>query len=327
VTAYTFNPLGTGLDYGTVDPLVSITRTDTGVSHLALYGTAAAPQTSTEWNAHYVAGLTAYGHPFGETGGARITRALDDAGWSPSLRSIDAGQTPQGPYEPGGQRLMGYLRSVERSEQGMVFFDVAVNLNFVDRQALWKLASAVTFTDDGGAGDAKYTDQVRGSHHDTIRNIVTTSYASTGGITRRDSTSITNYGEAAELIQCPTIATAEIASSLSAYVLRQQKDPATRISRLTVPIRVSGGDNEAAKVLALDIGSKVTVERTPMGVGSQVVKTLLVQGIRHSIRVDQWVTTLYLSPAPASNTDSPYLTIGDATLGKVGVTASNLISF
>jgi hypothetical protein len=290
------------------------------VGHLATYS---AVPTAATIMAHYLAGVDAYA---GEMSGARLGRVLDDGGWSASLRDIDTGSTPQAPYLPNNQTMMAVARQIERSEQALMFSDVDGNIRFIGRQALWAAAAVATLSDDGLAGDLVYQHGVRESHVDTVRNIVTASWQ-LGGITRRDATSITAYGEQSESIDSPTVQTAELASNLAAYVLREDKDPHTKIDSVIVPVRIAGGtDNECELLLAAEIGDKLIVERTPVGVSPQVIKTVLVQGIEHRITATQWTIALYLSPAPTSSTDGKYLTIGDATLGRVG-TAANVVPF
>ena len=221
---------------------------------------------------------------------------------------------------------MGYLRLVEQSERGLVFFDAAGNFRFISRETLWTAASVATFSDDGAAGALVYDGAQRSSTVDSIRNIVTANWAD-GSVTKRDASSITAFGPQLEALSVPTIASQEPASDLAAFVLRTKKDPATLVDRLTAPLRRPNGDNEAELLLGLEIGDLVTWERTPGGVGSQVVKTLLVQGIEHRIGLDQWTVGLYLSSAPTSAVDAPYLTLGDATFGKIGATNGNLIPF
>lgn len=300
---------------------------DSSVSHLAIYATAPSQATFVD---HYVAGVCAWGRPVDEFGGARIGRVLDEIGWPAALRQIDAGSTPQYAYLPDELPWLDYVRAVERSEQGLVFFDVQGRLRFIDRESLWQSASAETFSDDGAVGAVRYvTYRPEGNHVDTVRNIVTTSYASTGAITRRDAASIAAYGEAREFVDAPTMQTASGASNLSAYVLREQATPRTRITELRVAWRTRAGSitTQLPKVLAREIGDVITVERTPRGVGAQVVKRVIVQGVEHQVGPSQGYTSLYLSPAPTSSAPAPYLTVGDATLGKVGSTAGNRVPF
>ena len=207
-------------------------------------------------------------------------------------------------------------------------FDVDGNARFIDRVALAQAASVATFSDDGAAGAIAYARLQRdGNHIDTISNIVTTSYSTVGAITRSDATSIAAYDKSRKFIDAPTIPNGKTASACSAYALRLGKDPATRVPTLVAPMRLDTGDNEADKLLGLELGDIVTVERTPGGVGSQVVKRLVVQGISHQIDLEQWWVTLYLSPAPPAATDVPYMELGDATYGRLGAAYGNALIY
>ena len=282
--------------------------------------------------AHYNAGATGYGHSqlgsYGERGGARIARVLDEIGWPSGRRDLDTGRTRQAPYLPNGAEAIDYIRDVEASEQGVFAFDVDGNARFIDRVALAQAASVATFSDDGAAGAIAYARLQRdGNHIDTISNIVTTSYSTVGAITRSDATSIAAYDKSRKFIDAPTIPNGKTASACSAYALRLGKDPATRVPTLVAPMRLDTGDNEADKLLGLELGDIVTVERTPGGVGSQVVKRLVVQGISHQIDLEQWWVTLYLSPAPPAATDVPYMELGDATYGRLGAAYGNALIY
>ena len=85
------------------------------------------------------------------------------------------------------------------------------------------------------------------------------------------------------------------------------------------------GTGSHYSVLGLEIGDKVTVERQPPGAGAWVDADLIIQGMQHRIDDEQWRVTLYLSPAPTSSEDAPYLTLGDADDGKIGAADGNLI--
>lgn len=278
---------------------------------------------------HYSAGLHAYGHPINETGGTRMERVLNDVAYPANLRDISSGGTVQGPYEPAGMQVMDYVYQILASERGFVFWSVDGKFTFRSRQWQWIDAdtTAVTFSDDGGAGAVRYQNGSPNSGTiDTVRNIVTTSYSTVGGITRRDAASITAYGPSSEFIDAPTLRNGTDASNLSAYVLRLKKDPQRTIPRLTVPLRADIATN-FAPVLGIELGDVVTVERTPMGVGSQIVERLQVLAIRHSITPANWETELYMSPAIPMADEVPYLTIAHATYGRVGAPAGNAIPF
>lgn len=343
--------LGVGAtDWGADEPKTAVLQSSGGISHWALYSNIPGTVADAEFHA---AGVAAYGHPFGERSGERITRILDEIGWPAAQRSIDTGDTVQGPYLPGSQRMLDYAKQVADSERGLLFFDVEGNIAFRSRNTIWTLASRgsplydengdllldendeplydgdpVIYSDDGASGAVKYHRfRPAGNHVDNIRNIVTTSYSTVGAITRRDQTSIDAYGEGREFIDGPTIPDARTASGLSAYVLRENKDPKDYVAELECHMRLTSGVNEFDTLAPVELGDIITVEHTPLGVGSQTSRVVMVTGLRHVITGDQWDVLLYCSAAPIQNTAAPYLTIGDATYGKIGAAAGNLIPF
>jgi hypothetical protein len=299
---------------------------ETDSTPLALWSNVAAYSstlTPTQIGNHYRAGVTAHGHPIHETGGTRIGRILDEIGHPSGLRNVSTGGTVQGAYLPAGRRAMDLIREIERSEQGIVFHDVTGRLTFFDRQWLFVSADAdgVVFSDDGGVGAIGYIDGNPNSGTvDTVRNSVTVSYSTVGGITNKDATSIAAYGPSAEFIDCPTLRNGTDASNIGRYVLRLKKDPTSTIPRLTVPLRANIATN-FAPMLGLELGDNVTVERTPMGVGSQIVRRHMVLGIGHEITPDDWRVEVYMSPAVPMFDEVPYFTIAHATYGRVGAPA------
>lgn len=295
-----------------------------GVAGLAAFGTAPSAARILD---HYLAGAYAFGNPYGERGGERITRVLDEISYPSNLRDISTGGMIQGPYLPDGLRAMEYIDQVLASEQGLLFFAVDGKLTFRDRAWQWITADAdgVVFSDDAAGGSIGYTEGSPNSGTiDTVRNIVTVSYSDVGGITNRDATSVTAYGPSQEFIDGPTIRNGTDASNLGKYVLRLKKDPKSIIPSLLVRLRSNIATN-FAPVLGLELGEVVTVERTPMGVGSQIVRRHQITGIQHRITPDNWETRFYLSPAVPMADEVPYFTIAHATYGRVGAPAGNKI--
>lgn len=285
-----------------------------GLGHVAVYSTA---PSSTRFRAHHEAGRTAYGgSAYKERGGARITRVLDDIGWSSSLRSLDTGNFRHGAYLPAGQQALDYIRAVVDIERGLFFADRTGALNFLDIVAMTGgAATGKVFSDDGGAGAIKYAAlRMSPASAETVRNIVTVSYSTVGGITRRDATSEGENGSSQLFIDGPTLALARDASSIAGFELDQRKDPTTRVESITVYWRngaATDTTNAVDTLSAVDIGDIVTVEITPMGVGSQVVKLCQVIGIEHEIAVDRAQTTLYMRPA---YDQSGWFTLGTSAL-------------
>lgn len=285
------------------------------LSHISYYDTTL---DSGEVQELWESGFHAYGHPRGEMSGGRINRVLDSSGWPSALRSIDAGRTMQGAYLPAGMRAVEYLRLVAESERGVLFVDVLGRISFRDRVSLVAADSGFTFSDDGATGSIKYDElELDGSTVDTVRNIVTVSYSTVGGITRRDTASITAYGASQLFIDGPTIPNARTASNLAAFELAQRKDPRTRVTSIRSVVRNrTTTANQLEKLLSLELGDIVGVEITPLGVTPQVVKRCIVQGIEHEVDAEQWSVRLYMSPAP---TETGWFTVGTSSLGGTDV--------
>jgi hypothetical protein len=281
--------------------------------------------------AHYRAGVSAYGHPEGDTGGGRIGRVLDEIGWPASLRNISPGDTIHGPYLPTGQDAVEYLRQIERAEQGLLFFDLLGRLTFRDRTWLLTAAeSGVTLSDSGAGGTVEYAaGNPDSASVRTVRNIVTATYAATGGVTQRDATSIASFGDRHEVLDTPTLPDPTTAQNLAAFVLRNRKDATSRFPAVEIDLRATaqGTTSQATAVLGLDIGSVITLQRTPLSIGAQISKKAMVAGIGHNISPEQWTVTLYLSPALTTAVDAPYFTVAHVTRGRVGTPAGNRIPY
>jgi hypothetical protein len=297
----------------------------TAVSHISTSSTLTVAQAK----AHYMAGRTAFGHPYGERTGARVGRVLDEIGWPAADRTLSTGDTVHGPYIPDRQSAMGYMQDAETAEDGYLFIGKNGNVVLRDRNWQWTQASVGTFSDDGS--DIPYEAiTIDANSLEPLRTAVSVTYGPNDAYLKvEDSTAKTAYGPALEALSTPTLDSSLTARSLAQYRLRAWKDPATRITELTVQPRAKAATAYPV-VLALELGDRITVERTPGNpvVGSQIVKSLTVQGISHSIDVDgTWLTTLYLSPAPALGAAVPYLIVGDATYGQIGAGPGNKIPF
>jgi hypothetical protein len=117
-----------------------------------------------------------------------------------------------------------------------------------------------------------------------------------------------------------------VARQLGAFRLRARKDVATRIPMIRIKPR-KATSTYLPTLLGLELGERVVVNRRPTGGSGSFSLSCTVQGIHHNIAADNWTTTLYLSPILSSYTEAPYLTMGDATYGKIGATAANKVPY
>jgi len=297
----------------------------------AIYGLAvySANLTSTQVADHYIAGLTGYGHPTGDRGGARIGRILDAIGWPAGDRTLSTGVTVLGPWDSAGSPLAA-CQAIADTEQGLFFIDGSGNVTFRDRQ--WILTNSASRTAQATFGDSSgetpYVDiEIDGNHLEWIRNVVTVSYASSS-VTVKDTTSVTAYGEQGDSVSAnnlPSFA-GYVARQLAAFRLRLRKDAKTRIPSIKVKPRVATSTH-LPTMLNLELGQRVNVKRRPTGGTGTFSQDCTVQGISHMVGPDNWQTSLYLAPVVPSYTEGPYLTLGDATYGKIGAVAGNKIPY
>lgn len=319
--------------YSVIWGVADITLPFPAVGHYAVYDSA---PSADRLNAHYNVGRWAWTGAHGiygwEYGGARIGRVLDDCDWPAADRDINTGGTSQGPYLPAAGNAVDYMHQVELSEQGVVCFDTQGRVRFVDRQTLWTTTPVCTFSDDGAASAVKFSELELDTGE--VYNIVTATWSNgtTGGaVTVRDQTSIDSHTAGHNTIDPgTTVADAQTASTLAAYRLREDKNPVAYPRVLRCHVRNPSATVVAVQVEALctlELGDVVAVEYTPMGLGAQTVKRAIVLGIEHDITLEEWEVVVHLAPAPTSATNGPYLTLGNATTGKIGVTAGNLIPF
>lgn len=296
-----------------------------GLYGLAVYSSGLS---STQAADHYQAGLTGWGHPTGDRAGVRIGRILDAVGWPAGDRALSTGSTVLGPFTNGSNTLQA-CQQVADVEQGLFFIDGSGNVVLRDRQWQWTNSSATTAqaTFGDNTGETKYADvQIDGNHLDYVRNVVTVSY-SAGSVVVRDATSVTNYGEQSDSVAANFLPAfgGFVARQLGAFRLRARKDVATRIPMIRITPRKDTA-TYLPIILGLELGERVVVNRRPTGGSGSFSLSCTVQGIHHNIGVDNWVTTLYLSPILSSYTEAPYLTMGDATYGKIGVAVSPAVS-
>ena len=313
---------------GTGVAVASFGLSNTAFSHLALYSTA---PSAARIAAHFQAGMLAFGAGYGERGGGRIGRILDAVGWPAADRSISTGETVLDSWLPEGSSPLSACREIEDVEQGLFFIDGSGKVTFRDRQ--WQMTNSSSTTSQATFGDQSgetpYADiAIDGNQIDFVRNSVSVSYVN-GTARAKDTSSVTAYGEQAESISgslFPSVSAQWLSQQLAAFRLRLRKTPKTRVPFVVLKPRVATSTHLPTR-LNLELGERVTVKRRPSGGTGSFDLACTVQGIADTITPDDWVTTFYLAPANPVYTDGPYLTLGDATYGKIGAVAGNTIPY
>lgn len=287
------------------------------VDEFAMYASALS---STRVAAHYDAGSGVYA---GETVDERMTRALDLTPYAAYPTSFASStQTVRG-FEPDGGALLDYLRAMERAEGGQARLFVAADgtLTFHGRYHATLNATVDTaYTDASGTTYPYHA--VEPEYDDTrVINYATVSRVNGDPQVAQDATSQTAYGVVGASIDALQIQSdAECLDRANALVYAY-KQPAQRVRSLTIVPR-RNPSTLYPKIRTTEIGTRISVRRSPLGVGSAYTKELTVEGITHAFDVlGNWRTTFLTGSV---DTADDWLVLDSSTQGIVG---TNRIGF
>jgi hypothetical protein len=235
----------------------------------------------------------------GDSTGVRIDDLLDMCDWMDDARAVTGGDSTVSGFTVNGQTVLDALREVEAAEQGRVFISGNGYVTLIPRSSIFTVAdyssSQATFGD--GPGELAYSD-IDFSYDDRlIMNRSTVSRENGATYTLDDTASQDSYFIRNETISNLTVDDDDFVYQVAAYRLATYAQPETRIESLEVKARQSPA-NLFPKVLAYDVGTRITVNRRPQGVGSAISKELLIEGIAHNVTIDGWTTVWGLSPVP-----------------------------
>jgi hypothetical protein len=275
----------------------------TWTGQLSEVATFASVLTPTNISDLYAAGAAPWD---GDASGTRVGQILDAVGWPASLRDLDTGLSAFGPTALEGTAL-DYLQLAARSEDGLLYMAPDGDLTFVDRTAQRADArfttSAGTFSDRSGT--LLYEDIVTSGWDDeSIVNIGRCSRIGGGVQEYRDQTSIDAYGEKAFDDTDLFLATDGEALDRATHRVLLQKDPAFRVE--SIRLRPRGNTALWPHVLGRAIGDRITIQCTPVAVGTAISVDCHISGISHEITsvytaADgktgfDWVTVWQLEP-------------------------------
>lgn len=242
--------------------------------------------------------------------GERVHAILDLATWPDLYRDIETGATLVQAQDPGNDALSA-LQLVEQSEDGFLYVEADGDVTFVGRHARQSLTrmstSQVTFSDNG---DRPYDDLTYLWDDQLIYNDVRRTRAGGTEQAAEDSASIGSYFRRSHSQTGLLMTSDEEARDLATVFLERYRDPVLRIDDLELDPNNNVG-LMWPQVLGRRILDRITVERTPQGIGSPITQDLLIQGIKHSYAMFKWTTTLYVTPADGFS----FFTLDSASLG------------
>jgi hypothetical protein len=257
----------------------------------------------------------------GERTDQRITYLADLADWMTDGLDLNTGDSTVQGIQVNKKGLLDALKEVETAEQGRLFMSVDGKIRFIDRNAEGSgtfITSQATFSDNPGIGEIKYSDIVLTYDDRYIFNEVTVTQPNGTSYTESDSTSQGKYFKRTLEVDNFIADDGYYTANTAIYKIQQYKDPQMRIDQMTVNPRRAVAYQSPC--VTLDIGDRITVERTPQDVGAQIVKTLIVEGVKHSITRDKWVVTFNTAPTLQN---APFV-LDSATLG---VLDTNILAY
>ncbi len=278
------------------------------IQHLTVYS--GVMLTADDVLAHYQIGAGTYLQ--GTRTDERITFLADLADWMTDGLDLNTGDSTVLGVQVFGKGLLDALKEVEAAEQGRLFMSVDGKIRFIDRNAEGSgtfITSQATFSDNPGVGEIKYSDIILTYDDRYIFNEITVTQPNGTFYTESDTTSEGKYFKRTLNIDNFIADDGYYTANTAIYKIQQYKDPKMRIDQMSVNARRAVAYQSPC--VTLDIGDRITVERTPQDVGAQIVKTLIVEGVKHSITRDSWVVTFNTSPTLEN---APFV-LDSATLG------------
>lgn len=218
----------------------------------------------------------------------------------------------QGDYVSRGSNVLNYCQLIAKTDMGLFFAAKDNTITYRDRLSFIGHATDATF---GGSGIG-FSGIATSYGKDLLHNRVTVQRAGGTPQTVSDATSITTYKRVNTLALDNLLMQDDTtALDLATRLLAVYKDPLYRIESLEVKLHALSGADQLT-VLGLDLGSVVSVEWTPNGVGSAITRTCVVEGISHSIIPAEHTVRLTLNDSSIYQVGDFY-TVEDATFGTI----------
>jgi hypothetical protein len=286
---------------GTMGPLVLHSKTFTNAEMVERY------QIATD---QYLAG---------QLSSNRINSLLDMASWMSDARDVGTGNSTVQAIQTNGKTLLSALKECEAAEQGRLFIDPSGKVKFISRQAINTTdiynTSQALFSDyeNEDVGQLPYADIQLAYNDRLIVNRVTASKENGSSFTANDLVSQGEYFIRDKSIDNLIVESESFVSSLATAQVATYSQPETRVESLVVNPRTDPASMYPV-ILTNDIGTRFTVSRYPQFINLPIVKSLILEGVGHSITADTWITKYSFSPVPPD-----YFVLDSATFGVLDV--------
>lgn len=230
----------------------------------------------------------------------RLTYLLDELDWPTDLRDLDQGASILGPATfNAGDNALSYMRAVAATEYGRMFVSSDGSLTFRDRYAPFldatSLTTQFTFTDSVPANG--YAEFELDLDDELLVNVARVTRR---GGTEQIATNVTSiglYGEADTQLTDLLHTSDQMSKSQADWIVVSSANPLPRVPKILVPLH-KYQTLDQIDVLGLEIGHRVTVDRTPQNLGSTISLDFLISGVRMRVDDFQWWAEFYVEPVP-----------------------------
>lgn len=244
----------------------------------------------------------------------RINDVLDLAIWPAALRDIDSGRVWLSAYERDVVNVRQLLEDTADAEEGDFYVSADGLVTFRSRHSRLNATVDLDVYGAGHTGDVGAVNRVE-TPYNTDRVFTIARVELENGEAYERSKNTGQYGERDLPVRDLALPGYQ-AEALANWIVYRFSEPSVWLDSLPVHT-----DEDPASVLAVTPGSRVRLQHdTPSG--STETLSGHVESIRHEIDTGRFVTTLEVSPYFG---EGPWLTLDDATLGKIGATAGNMI--
>lgn len=233
----------------------------------------------------------------------RANRGLDDLGWPAGWRDISTTLRARcGKLVYDGRTGLDFMQEIERTEQGYLFAakdgKVTLRSRYWSQEDARGNTSQATFSDDGAATAIRFSHNFGFRYDDRdIRNDVVVIAEELGRGRATDLTSAATYG--AQALQISNVLTSsQSAADMAGGIVYRYGSPSWRSEPMQVfPGRAGQPATAWSKLLGLELADRITQEITPMGVGSQIAKDMLVGRIEWIVGA-VWELSILGEPVP-----------------------------
>jgi hypothetical protein len=253
--------------------------------------------------------------PISESSGDRIKAVLDrpEVGFRSGRSIADGLSTLQADTISANQNVLNYIQLIEAGEPGAFFVSSGGVLTFEQRNQTPTQFTTFTFSDDGGSDAIEYVAIETDFTDELIYNRVSVNRKGGTAQVVNNLTSQGVYGVSTLEVNDLLLSTDAQSLNLANQLLGLFAEPQLRFKEVTIALHALDATKQS-QVLGLELNDVVQVEFLPSRafnpIGPAIEKFAFVEGISHSIGIDQHFVNFSLA-----STDVELFVLDDPIFG------------